>query len=561
MGFRRRDALKAGAIGSVTLIAGMLGRKFVGSTDERTDPDGTPAGGRTTSSPSGTPTATDAPRLDLSWPQWRGDAGNTSVGSGASLAAVRPVERWSYEKPETGDTHTRLVARGSQIVLSGRSSNQVIALDAATGEPEWTSHVGDASFASTPTISDDVVVTGGSRETFATDRRSGEVEWSRPFEGEHKSTVTLADGVVFGHDGGSGLYAASVTTGELLWSERGDAGSVGAPAVDGDGVYTVSGDGVVQAVSRADGNERWTASIDGRRVRGVAARDGRVFAASDDDRDSEGTFYPGEITAFDADDGGQIWRYQIGERYDGSLFRTPMITRDFVVASVMDEDHAGIVALDVETGDVVWTVDNRYATGAFGTEQTVLVDAGGQLVALEAATGRERWRHDVPRAHEYALGGSWLFSAGTDGVVRGFELYPVRPGTTDAPSETAAPTEDTPEPTPDRSTPTATEPPVTLSGSMAAGNAYANVTHEDGPVIPKGAHWATWSPDLTEHSLPFAISQGETVYLYRDAGSSEIRISKSPPDGETTPLNRGIAVLFSRDEPRRELGKTSIGPR
>lgn len=142
------------------------------------------------------------------------------------------------------------------------------------------------------------------------------------------------------------------------------AGTVFEVAVVGDDVYFASNDGALHAVSRDRGIEQWAVQVAAPPLSGPFAADGRLYLS-----DSKGTFH-----AYRIDDGGSVW---------SSAARYPEPSRAIAVGG----------SLYFGTGD-------------------------GFVVALDAATGIERWRLRPPGATHVdapAFADGRLF-AGTDGA-------------------------------------------------------------------------------------------------------------------------------------------------
>ena len=94
-----------------------------------------------------------------------------------------------------------------------------------------------------------------------------------------------------------------------------------------------------------------------------------------------------------------VWERKLGAPV---LYSTPLVKDGRVYLATLDDEGRGtaaVFALDAKTGAVVWkrpmanSIKNRvlYAAG-----NIVAADAEGRLVALDAKTGNEKWRYELP---------------------------------------------------------------------------------------------------------------------------------------------------------------------
>jgi outer membrane protein assembly factor BamB len=154
-----------------------------------------------------------------------------------------------------------------------------------------------------------------------------------------------------------------------------------------------AGDGRVYAVDARTGRERWRAATGGR-VRSSPAVDGdRVYVGSAD----------GCIYAFDRGTGALRWRFETeGARLESRRFgfdrRTVQSSPALSGGAVFVGGRDGFLyALDAASGRLRWRVDHKVSwVNSSPAVSDGVVYAGssdGQFVqAVDAATGRERWR-------------------------------------------------------------------------------------------------------------------------------------------------------------------------
>ena len=168
------------------------------------------------------------------------------------------------------------------------------------------------------------------------------------------------------------------------------------PAVVGDAVYVVSDSGFLHKLDKQSGAERWRAQVDAAtppRLPGTDEKsrwdrygssvvvDGpRLYVASRDKH----------LYALDVASGKELWRPATGDL----MTATPALWRDLLLFA----DFAGKVqAVDARDGKPRWSYDARLAVAG----DLVVDDAGRvfvgsrsyDLIALDAATGKELWKH------------------------------------------------------------------------------------------------------------------------------------------------------------------------
>ncbi len=118
-----------------------------------------------------------------------------------------------------------------------------------------------------------------------------------------------------------------------------------------------------------------------------------VYVGSNDDH----------LYALDARTGAERWHADAG----GSVTYAPTVANDFVVAATRNET---VSAYDTATGQVQWTFRDtgRRFSSPVSVGSTLLVsgvtgrflDEQSRLYALDAATGEERWQHDLGGAFQ-----------------------------------------------------------------------------------------------------------------------------------------------------------------
>ena len=172
-----------------------------------------------------------------------------------------------------------------------------------------------------------------------------------------------------------------------LWSYATQGWVSAAPAVADGVVYVGSNDHRVYALDAATGNELWSLTTGDVVVSVPTVADGVVYVGSNDNH----------LHALDADTGEKLWSYDTGSWVQYS----PAVSGGKVYLSArVDGDHR-VVALDAQSGDVVWTAeeprafDAEAAPAVAGNLVYTAGDEYGEFHALDAATGRLAWSAPV----------------------------------------------------------------------------------------------------------------------------------------------------------------------
>jgi outer membrane protein assembly factor BamB len=391
-------------------------------------------------------TVTDAPAPAIqageNWPQFHGDPSHSGVA-----AEELPPDldlAWSYRTPGAILTGSPVVADGIAYVgtrdENDVKTNAVHAVELTTGKRVWSART-DASVHGTPAVADGLVFVPTLNATlYAFDAKSGALRWKREAEAADPPAIqrkysyyspAVADGKVYWpyqtrHGAASrGLLAALDTkTGTPVWESpmTGATMSDGTPAVADGRVYVgnETADRVI-AYDAETGAQLWvaTARLGGWQDGTPMVADGRVFIGSNNG-----------LIARDAATGADLWTY----RSPGPSFipqnatpATPAVAGDIAYAGFPD---GRVTALDVTTGDVVWSVllpGKPYLGGVLSAPavsgDTVYVGSNsGHVYALDRASGKERWSYEIGTwvASGPAISGNALLVGAWDGNLYAF---------------------------------------------------------------------------------------------------------------------------------------------
>ncbi len=314
------------------------------------------------------------------------------VGRGGAMPGPGPEEQ-----PDTAWTVTTdavvmsMAAQGGTIFAATKNPGTLVALDAASGEEQWTVEFGDEATIFGPALSGDLAVVGvwdvDGNAVVAVDQASGDEVW-RSEQAALPTEPTVVDGTLLvaaegGLDATASLQALDPETGEEDWTLDLDDGRPGeSVAVTGDLAFVAnSGDGLgLWAVDVATGEEAWTFTGADSITGSPLAGDGVVLIPD----------YP-TFWALDAESGEELWSARGPSSGGGAA------VVDGVAYLSFEEE---VRAVDAATGDEIWTVPLVGIAGpaaiagdiAYVAAWRASDDRGSHWIyAFDTASGDELW--------------------------------------------------------------------------------------------------------------------------------------------------------------------------
>jgi outer membrane protein assembly factor BamB len=324
--------------------------------------------------------------------------------------SLRPgTELWS--SPANGPVGDVLVTGG--VVYVGTVDSAVYALDPATGKPLWHHLMGAGKTYYLAVTSGAVVAASGSNGqtpsgypggVYALDPATGKLLWTvdAPFViGLDVDGDAAYVGAAVKDDLTGGVTALSAGTGEVLWTfdfpvnVDPDGGVEHAGGV----VYATSSMGEIWAFNATNGSQLWRSQIPGASFQqGPVIADGVVYASSDHDTRDSGSPV---LYAASAKTGRILWQHP----FSGSLTSFIAGVNAGVIfvgiirdASATSATASGLYALNATTGQLLWQIpvtgDAWSATP--GPGNVVYTGNGiGVLDAWQATTGNHLWRYQA----------------------------------------------------------------------------------------------------------------------------------------------------------------------
>jgi len=257
----------------------------------------------------------------------------------------------------------------------------------------WTFPTG-AEPGAAPAVAGNLVFAGGTDGTLhVLDLATGQERWAFAAGAPILVTPTVANGSVYVSTDDGVVHAVDLASHAERWRVAGiSKGSLA--TVDGDSVYVGLTNGRFAALSVVDGHEAWHVDVDGTANRAAIA-DGTAYV----DGDGSDRLY-----AIDLTDHTIAWSLATGAAHS----ITPAVDGGTVYAAIVEVygKDSRILALDAATGKERWAFrapDRASLVSlAVGPDQVVTTSDGPSgttdVWAIDRTTGRQRWKATVPSA-------------------------------------------------------------------------------------------------------------------------------------------------------------------
>ncbi|WP_049928861.1 outer membrane protein assembly factor BamB family protein [Halopiger goleimassiliensis] len=341
------------------------------------------------------------------WPTLGGDLGNSGSVSGADASIETLHHGWTVgHRTDAIDPESFGAIAADGRVFSYREEfdpsvleepphgGAVVALDADTGDVEWTNALrvfdepGRVPSAFDPgTVVEETLYVCANRPgddpdaVLALETDTGDARWTTTIEGDVGGAPAVANGTVYVSGDGT-VYALDAETGDGFWES--DVGSyTESVATDGDIVVAVPGDRLV-GIDASSGDLEWETEL----TSVVNDRDSPVLV---DDR----VVYVHEHTGFvvDAASGDVLWQTE-DEAVDGPK---PAVTDEIAVfvdneraAHVSESDEAHVRAVSLAEDDGVWETTLQtsvLAPPVVADDRVCLLGMDETLYVLDASSG------------------------------------------------------------------------------------------------------------------------------------------------------------------------------
>ena len=253
----------------------------------------------------------------------------------------------------------------------------------------------------------------------AFDPESGKRIWRTELDIELAGGPGVGEGLVVVATEDGLAVALDASTGEESWRSDVGAESLAVPAIKGDMVIVQTVDNRIHGLAAYDGSERWTVEqpTPALTVRGSSSP---ALAGTS----AVVGFDNGRLVAIDLDTGDVLWE-QLLSPPQGRTDLERLSDIDGAIAVVAQDVYAAgyqgrLAALAAESGQLLWVREISSIEGVAADWNNVYtVREGGELVSMIRRDGTEAWRDDSLLRRELTL----PMSFDTTVVVGDFEGY------------------------------------------------------------------------------------------------------------------------------------------
>jgi outer membrane protein assembly factor BamB len=340
------------------------------------------------------------------WPTGRHDLGGTgATGVAAPAPPLTPL--WELDAPGTISATPAVV--GTVIYITTQDGI-VAALDTASGDTLWSYDVGSPSD-SAPAVSGQAVYLGArDHRILALDRETGLLLWEHNLGNIVLASPTVADGTVYVGSSNSLLEALDAATGEPRWSTRTNGWVVSHVATDGEVVAATSlGERFITA--DPDTGRRRLKFYTGTPVAGgPVIADGRAYFVTNRGAvwavDPHAISRPFSRFAYVAQVNFFAWRLrstvpqQVGSLWVGSAGGRVKFSPVYANGYLLVTNETGLItALDGATGREVWShqleMAEVVAEPVAAANLLIIATSGSRLMAFDVANGNLAWEYDL----------------------------------------------------------------------------------------------------------------------------------------------------------------------
>ena len=187
------------------------------------------------------------------------------------------------------------------------------------------------------------------------------------------------------------------TNGNKNWQVRTGIDISTSPGVGNNLVVVGSQQGEVLALSQQDGQKRWKVTLSGAILAKPAINQDKVLLKT----------VNGEIKALSAQDGHELWSFQQTE--PNLILRggsSPLILEN---SAIIGFANGNLIRLNLQNGQIIWTVLIATPTGAFAISRMVDIDADpilfehqiyaatyqGKIASLDFRQGTIKWSYKI----------------------------------------------------------------------------------------------------------------------------------------------------------------------
>lgn len=257
-------------------------------------------------------------------------------------------EIWSIR---IGDTvRTTPTIDDGVVYLSGGADQNIYALDLATGRTIWTQNIGQPAIYEAPVVRDGTVYVGSSMTeqttVYALDANTGQPDWSVEFDSSSFFNPTLGEDLLYvGTFDDKTLRALNPEDGSVTWSYQleENEGFLSHPVYKDGVVYALSSNmgsnGTLHALNSSDGSLLWKTGNVGDSQANTPIVYGDLVVVSSASQPV--------VKAFNIENGEEVW----SNDGTGTILNNGSITSNGVL--FVSNTNGSLMAIDVFTGEIL----------------------------------------------------------------------------------------------------------------------------------------------------------------------------------------------------------------
>jgi outer membrane protein assembly factor BamB len=205
---------------------------------------------------------------------------------------------WHYP---TGGNITGSLYFENNLVFSGSEDGYIYALHESSGTLAWRTSISAVEYASPTGDGSKIYIGADDGHVFALNENNGSIAWKYQTGGQILAKPAIFNGVVYIGSNDDNEYALNASNGNKIW-QYGLPDSVGTSVLTNGFDIVSASDGTVVALVQSNGHVGWTKHIGGNARDWFSTTLGVVFAGGSD----------GNLYAFNADTGAQLWKFAAG---------------------------------------------------------------------------------------------------------------------------------------------------------------------------------------------------------------------------------------------------------
>lgn len=280
---------------------------------------------------------------------------------------------------------------------------------------------------STPAATKEKVVLVTDRGyVIALDSQTGKEQWAVKVGSTNRSSPAIEGNTVYLSGGEDGkIYALDLKSGSIIWTTNIGAKAIYESPLFIDGTLFVSSDltndAKLIALDSGTGEKKWSVSLGAPTYFGPSAGDGMLFIGSYDNQ---------KIRALRIEDGSEVWSKTLVN--EGAASRPVYDNGTLYLSGVNFNTEGGtLYALDARTGKEKWKapgIGDTQAASPIVHENIVIIGSAVQPVlrAFDAANGQELWNNrsvGTTLNNGSVSANGLLFFAGTSGSLSVIDVY------------------------------------------------------------------------------------------------------------------------------------------